>query len=78
RIRYRRQGLGRALLEQVAADALDQGTRTLHLEVRACNPAIALYRDAGFEQVGIRQAYYRGRRGKVFDALTFKRHLADD
>lgn len=76
RNRYRRQGVARALLDQATANACANGVETMHLEVRACNPAIALYRGAGFVQVGTRRGYYRGRSGKVFDALTFKRHLA--
>jgi ribosomal-protein-alanine N-acetyltransferase len=75
RNRYRRQGIARALLDQALAEARADGVESFHLEVRACNPAIALYRGAGFFQVGTRRAYYRGRSGKVFDALTFKRHL---
>lgn len=75
RNRYRRQGIGRALLDQVLAEAGGQGGLSFHLEVRRGNPAVELYRTAGFEQVGTRHDYYRGRSGKVFDALTFKRLL---
>ena len=75
RVRFRRHGIAKALLEQVTAIALDQGINAFHLEVRQGNPAIDLYRGAGFEQVGTRRDYYRGRSGKVFDALTFKRIL---
>lgn len=72
----RRQGIGRALLTRAIEDAKAGDIGTLHLEVRDGNPALALYREAGFVQVGNRRGYYRGRTGKVFDALTFKRHLA--
>ncbi len=75
RERFRRQGVGRALLNRAIEDAVADGIEALHLEVRDGNPALALYRDAGFVQVGSRRGYYRGRTGKVFDALTFKRHL---
>lgn len=75
RNRYRRQGIARALLDQAMAEALNDGIETLHLEVREGNPAMELYRSAGFVQVGTRRSYYRGRTGKVFDALTFKRRL---
>ena len=74
---FRARGIGRALLDRAAADAAAAGADTLHLEVRDGNPALALYRSAGFEQVGSRRSYYRGRTGKVFDALTFKRQLPD-
>ncbi|MFD1610471.1 GNAT family N-acetyltransferase [Sphingomonas tabacisoli] len=75
RNRYRRQGVGRALLSQAMEDAQAESVGQLHLEVRSGNPAIELYREAGFVQVGTRRGYYRGRSGKVFDALTFKRRL---
>lgn len=75
RNRYRRQGIARALLEAAIGSALAEGVQSLHLEVREENPAMELYRSTGFVQVGARKAYYRGRSGKVFDALTFKRLL---
>ncbi|GAO40783.1 putative acetyltransferase [Sphingomonas changbaiensis NBRC 104936] len=75
RNRYRRQGIARALLDQAIGDAAADGVEMLHLEVRDGNPAVELYRGAGFVPIGVRRAYYRGRSGKVFDALTFKRRL---
>lgn len=76
RKQYRRQGIGRALLDRAIDEAVAAGVDTLHLEVRDGNPALELYRRCGFAQVGSRPGYYRGRTGKVFDALTFKRQLA--
>ncbi|HEU4969453.1 GNAT family N-acetyltransferase [Sphingomonas sp.] len=75
RNRYRRQGVARALLAQAIGDAAADGVATLHLEVRDGNPAAELYRGLGFVQIGMRRGYYRGRSGKVFDALTFKKRL---
>jgi ribosomal-protein-alanine N-acetyltransferase len=75
RNRYRRQGIARALLGQAIDTAAADGTSVLHLEVRDGNPAAELYRGLGFVQIGMRRAYYRGRSGKVFDALTFNRRL---
>ena len=75
RNRYRRQGIARALIDQAIADSTEDGVEMLHLEVRDGNPAADLYRGRGFVQVGVRRDYYRGRTGKVFDALTFKRRL---
>ena len=63
---------GFALLRKVA----DEAELLLIAEVRDGNPALVLYRGAGFVQVGRRRGYYRGRSGKVFDALTFKRQLS--
>jgi len=75
RNRYRRQGIARALIDQAIAVSTEDGAETLHLEVRDGNPAVELYRGVGFVQVGMRRDYYRGRSGKVFDALTFKKRL---
>lgn len=72
---FRRQGIGRALLERIVADARAWGAGAVHLEVRAGNSARDLYLGTGFIQVGIRRDYYRGRGGQVFDALTYKRRL---
>lgn len=54
---YQGRGIGRRLLDtllDVAADSV------VHLEVRTDNEtAIALYRSAGFAEVGLRKRYYR-------------------
>jgi len=55
----RRQGVGRSLLEAVIADARRTSVRLLLLEARASNePALALYRSAGFFVTDVRRAYY--------------------
>jgi ribosomal-protein-alanine N-acetyltransferase len=71
----RRRGIGGTLLRSIMADARDRGATTLHLEVRANNDAVQLYRNAGFRKIGERRDYYRGNDGKVFDAHTFSRSL---
>jgi ribosomal-protein-alanine N-acetyltransferase len=70
-----RQGIGRRLLDNFVARARSDGARRVHLEVRDGNPAIAMYRAAGFETVGRRRKYYHARDGREFDALTFAREL---
>ena len=65
---YQGQGIGRRLLDALL-DFADGGV--VYLEVRTDNePAIALYRSAGFEQVGLRQRYYRV---SGADAYTMRR-----
>jgi [ribosomal protein S18]-alanine N-acetyltransferase len=66
----RRRGVGRAMLDAVADEARRRGAIRLHLEMRENNDAIALYRSAGFEEVGRRARYYRGNDGQSFDAIT--------
>ena len=49
----RGQGLGRRLLEQLILESRDRGERGMSLEVFEQNhPAVALYRKAGFRDVG--------------------------
>lgn len=56
---YRRQGIGRKLVEELIRRLKEQGTHVLVLEVRASNdPAIGLYEELGFIQVGHRPNYY--------------------
>jgi ribosomal-protein-alanine N-acetyltransferase len=69
--KYRRQGLGAALLARFASLAQSRGAQRLLLEMRQDNPAERLYRDFGFSQVGHRAGYYRAPNGAKFDALTF-------
>lgn len=70
---HRRQGIGEALVEELANYLQSNGIIALLLEVRASNqPAIALYKKMGFEQVGRRPRYYRNPRE---DALILRKEL---
>jgi ribosomal-protein-alanine N-acetyltransferase len=71
----RRRGIAGALLRAVVAEAQARGVTQLHLEVRAGNDAVRLYRREGFEKVGERKNYYRGKMGQAFDAHTYAREL---
>lgn len=74
----RGRGVGGALLRAVIEEARHRGVRDLHLEVRAGNEAISLYQREGFEKVGERRSYYRGKNGDVFDAHSFIRKIETD
>lgn len=57
---YRRQGVGRALMERMLKGAEKAALSFVTLEVRPSNaPAIALYESLGFEKVGERKNYYQ-------------------
>jgi ribosomal-protein-alanine N-acetyltransferase len=70
---HRRRGVGRMLLDHFVEHARDRGASLVHLEVREGNPAVIMYRQAGFTLAGRRPKYYRGRFGGDFDALTLSR-----
>ncbi len=64
---YQGRGIGRRLLDAL----LEFADGTVYLEVRTDNAqAIALYRSAGFVQVGLRKRYYRV---SGADAYTMRR-----
>jgi len=66
------RGVGGKLLEAVILDARRLEIERLFLEVRACNPAIGVYKSAGFSKVGERRDYYRGKNGLVYDAHSYR------
>lgn len=68
---HRRRGIGGTLLRDFIDRARSLGLARVHLEVRDGNPAIEMYRTAGFAPVGRRRNYYHARDGQQFDALTF-------
>ena len=70
-----RRGIGSRLLDDFIEQAEIHGLRRVHLEVRDGNPAIAMYRSAGFSPVGRSRNYYHGADGARFDALTYARDL---
>lgn len=72
---FRHRGAGGALMRSVIASCRERGVRRLHLEVRANNPAVAMYLGHGFTQAGVRRGYYRSRSGDTFDAHTYSREL---
>ena len=71
RPQFRGQGVGKSLMRDFLAQARERGTAKVFLEMRAGNPAEHLYRQFGFEQVGLRKGYYRGAIGGPLDAITF-------
>lgn len=75
RPRIHGKGFGRSLLSQLLMVARDHRSRTMMLEVRPSNPgAIRLYHGMGFNEVGIRRAYYPSETGRE-DALIFAMEL---
>ena len=68
-------GYGRRLLNALLVKAEDAGVDKIFLEVRPSNEiALRLYRSVGFEQIGIRPAYYQAERGRE-DAVILAANL---
>jgi ribosomal-protein-alanine N-acetyltransferase len=76
---FQRRGIGRRMLRRLIALARRQDADSAFLEVRESNAgAIALYRSEGFDEIGMRRAYYPpsipGREERE-DALVMARAL---
>jgi ribosomal-protein-alanine N-acetyltransferase len=68
-------GLGARLLKHLLVCAKDYNLRQFFLEVRPSNlPALALYRRAGFTEIGRRKGYYASPAGRE-DALVMRLEL---
>ncbi len=73
-----RRGLGRAILGEMLEAARGRNIRRVFLEVCSSNvAAIALYRSAGFSEIGVRRGYYRNAGGSE-DAITMMCELMDE
>jgi [ribosomal protein S18]-alanine N-acetyltransferase len=69
---WQRRGHGADLLQRLVRRAEGRGDQTLWLEVRQSNAgARALYRAAGFAEVGLRRAYYPALGGRE-DAVVMR------
>jgi len=67
---WRRQGIGRALLEAAVEWARGAGVRKIELHVFPHNEgAIKLYDEFGFEREGYRHEHYRRSSGEFVDAI---------
>ncbi|MFX0542213.1 GNAT family N-acetyltransferase [Roseovarius sp. S4756] len=73
---HRRMGIAARLLADVEAAAARMGAANQFLEVAADNPAArALYRSAGYAEVGRRAGYYARPGGTPVDALVLSKAL---
>ena len=71
-------GHGRRLLRALLQLARGRGVKRVFLEVRPSNtPAIGLYHDEGFNEIGRRPRYYPARNGRE-DAIVMAKELFAD
>ena len=69
----RKKGIAFALLTEMEFVLKEAGVSNFFLDVNETNiPALNLYAKFGFEQVGLRKAYYQ-EKGQTFDALLLKK-----
>ena len=74
---HQRQGWARFMLDALVLWSRGQGAQWLWLEVRAGNaPARSLYTRYGFQQVGLRRAYYPAGGQQREDAVVMSLNLA--
>ncbi|OGS91865.1 MAG: ribosomal-protein-alanine N-acetyltransferase [Gallionellales bacterium GWA2_60_18] len=74
---HQRKGVGRVLLNAMLELARERKMARVLLEVRPLNAAaIALYRSAGFAQIGLRRGYYHNEGGSE-DAITMACELGE-
>lgn len=73
---WQRQGLGRRLLGFLLEQGKADGLHRMLLEVRPSNErALHLYRALGFQQIGLRKAYYPAPEQTREDAIVMERLL---
>lgn len=73
---HRRQGLARTILTTAQSAAQQAEIRSIFLEVAEDNTAAcALYRQAGYHQVGRRPGYYMPKDGAAIAALVLRKEL---
>jgi ribosomal-protein-alanine N-acetyltransferase len=74
--RWRKKGVGKALMRALFEDLAMTAARKLFLEVAADNPAaLRLYAGLGFGKVSERQGYYARLDGKPATAIVMARDL---
>lgn len=72
---YRKQGIATLLIRKLIDALASKESHSLMLEVRASNdPAISVYKNLGFTEVGRRKNYYRNPRE---DALILRKEWSD-
>lgn len=70
---FKRQGIGKALIENVLKYCKTKNASEIQLEVRESNiPAISLYEKMNFVKVGIREKYYSDGENAILMSLNLR------
>lgn len=73
---FRRQGLGRALMQATEAAALQLGRTLIILDTRQGDPSEQLYRSLGYVPAGAIPGYARSANGELHATVLFYRVLS--
>jgi ribosomal protein S18 acetylase RimI-like enzyme len=74
---HRRQGIGRALMEELEGHARELGRTILVLDTRKGDVAEQVYEALGYRRAGKIPRYARGHNGALEDTVIYYRELAD-
>ncbi|OWW20697.1 ribosomal protein S18-alanine N-acetyltransferase [Noviherbaspirillum denitrificans] len=70
------KGVGRLQLDKIVAVTKEKSMTSILLEVRPSNHrALAVYKQYGFEQIGVRKGYYPAADNTREDAIVMRFHL---
>ena len=75
--RFRRQGIARALMLALEAEAVARGRTLLVLDTRVGDPAEHLYEQVGYQRAGIIPAFARNAEGVLDPTVLFYKTLGD-
>jgi len=75
---YQRRGLGKTMLRHLLEVADKHHANVTYLEVRPSNfPAIRLYLDSGFDEIGVHRDYYPAKIGREDALILAYSHTPD-
>ena len=70
--KYRKQGIGEKLLQELINISIKENYEKIELEVNSKNePAVNLYKKFGFKEVGLRKKYYNN----IDDAILMEKNI---
>jgi GNAT superfamily N-acetyltransferase len=73
--RERGRGIGRLLMQALHQATLDAGRSLIILNTRRGLPAVAFYRDLGYQESGVIPGFTVGPAGERFDTVVMFKHL---
>jgi ribosomal-protein-alanine N-acetyltransferase len=72
---FQRKSTGSEMLKTITTQSKNDGVTHIFLEVRSNNHALQFYKKIGFQQIGLRKDYYKGKENIRYDALTLAKTI---